>query len=636
MKRWIRPIAFGLFFLVAIIVTLPVALAPGSRVVGGEETDVWTHLWGYWRTEQDVLVNGQFPYHLEYINYPHGGDLYHIDLLNSILYYPLKLLFGPIAGFNLLVWLQTALAGFAAYLLARRFTKREGPAFLAGLAFAFCPFALAFPLASGVTERLNLGWVVLFFYFFLKTVDEGRAKNFILTGLMLLLAALGCWRYGMFSYLIAFFFSVYLLAIPAVARLRKKHVEPLAKTYRDLLVKRLIPLAVVCAVAIAPVALAARTSVQGDEALIERGTSIFWDGKTSLKEVKLFTVTDLVSPGESGRVVTDHYDVLYQTIYLGFLLPLLALFSIRSGKRHAVFFLLAALLFAVLTLGPDFDSPSGEHLGPQGHLVPGAAPPPPPDNPQMGNPFDRPPGPAHPGPERPGPHPPPLPERDYPSPIYLLLVRIVPFLNSLTVPWELSILAVLFFAVAAAIGLDRIASRWEKNANAIIVIASALVMVEYLLVGPALLPVPSAKVEVPEFHKKMASMREHFAVFDYPMHRPGTGLNPEEYFYFQTVHEKPIAYSVNAGWIDEDPFWSATDRYQRGTDEALDVSSYQAQEAAAFLVANNFRYFIVHKRLIDESHAAPFAELFETMFGLPQFDDASTTVYRIDVEQPAP
>ena len=58
-------------------------------VVGGQHTDIWSHLWGYWRTERDVLSKGIIPYEEPFLNYPYGGRLYHVDLLNSFYMLPL-------------------------------------------------------------------------------------------------------------------------------------------------------------------------------------------------------------------------------------------------------------------------------------------------------------------------------------------------------------------------------------------------------------------------------------------------------------------------------------------------------------------------------------------------------------------
>ena len=96
-----------------------------GMVVGGQHTDIWSHLWGYWRTERDVLSKGIIPYEEPFLNYPYGGRLYHVDLLNSFYMLPLTGLFGRIAGYNILVLLHIITAGVATFALLYHYTKNN-------------------------------------------------------------------------------------------------------------------------------------------------------------------------------------------------------------------------------------------------------------------------------------------------------------------------------------------------------------------------------------------------------------------------------------------------------------------------------------------------------------------------------
>ena len=44
-------IAAALYLALALAVTWPLLLVAGSHVAGGAQSDVWAHLWGFWRTE---------------------------------------------------------------------------------------------------------------------------------------------------------------------------------------------------------------------------------------------------------------------------------------------------------------------------------------------------------------------------------------------------------------------------------------------------------------------------------------------------------------------------------------------------------------------------------------------------------
>ena len=179
----------------------PVPQNLDGMVVGGQHTDIWSHLWGYWRTERDVLNKGIIPYEEPFLNYPYGGRLYHVDLLNSFYMLPLTGFFGRIAGYNILVLLHIIMAGVAIFALLYHYTKT----WLSILCSPFCIFRFLpqFPLSSGSQKDCILksfppicGHCSVFtnqnagFY---NCIFDDRCPSFGL-------ATTGCWHYGLFVF----------------------------------------------------------------------------------------------------------------------------------------------------------------------------------------------------------------------------------------------------------------------------------------------------------------------------------------------------------------------------------------------------------------------------------------------------
>lgn len=572
-----------LFYLgLSLLVTFPLLFHFLDHVTGAEQSDLWAHIWGFWRTERSLITMHQLPYQVHFLNYPVGGVLYHVDLLNSMFMIPLKMIFGMVVGYNLLVLIQLVLGGFCMHLVARQFTKRTIPALLAGMSYAFCSFVITFPLASGVSERLNIAWIPLFFFFLLKILKKPRIRYFILAGITYGFAALGCWKYGLFVYFLTFLFALFLIfRLPIKKLIDRKGNPGLISSYLRLLFTRLLPLALVCGLVVVPILLPATSSVQASSGLLHRESNLFWNGKSFLNEMNMFDLRDLFLPQSSSLRVTYHWDLLYQGAYIGFLLMLLSLFSIPSRKTYSLFFVPAALLFLILTLGPTITlSPSSLR---------------------------------------------------YDSLVYQFMARTVPFFTSLHAPWEYILLCAFCLSAAAAIGLDFIITQLPGKLQ-IPFAAAVLVLVgiEQFWVNPVPVPVPIAPVKVPEFYYTLAQDKDDYAVFEFPDYRDRTNLVYEMYFYYQTIHQKLIPYGINRGWTDEDPFWRSLRHYQRGiSGTVLDVDPSLARASIKYLREHNYRYFIVHKYLLVKEKQAVFRSLFDELFGEPYYESEDLVVYQI-------
>jgi len=603
----IRPTAFItlLYLLVALCVTAPLATHLTDRVVGDERSNVWGSLWGFWRIEKSILMR------YDYSNRPYGGSIFRADYLNTFLRLPLKTLFGPIAGYNLLVLFQLVGGALAMYLLAMRLTVRKAPAFLAGLIYAFSPYMLAVPLSSGASDRLNIAWIPLFFIYCLKITESGKIQNYLIAGGVLLLACLGCREYGQFVYLGVICFSVFYIGRVAGQGVRQKvpMKDLFGGPHFKFLLFKLIPLIVACGLACLAVQAFARYSpdsaykwTRGN--LIRHSMQTIPHGESTFDAMITFHLNDFFLPKDAGLFINRNVDLYYLTVYIGYSLLALALLSVFSKKNYVRFFLPSALFFAILVFGPWIQPFHGSFY--------------------------------------------------YSSPLYSI-VRGLLFFNRNIPSWDFMFVVYFQLAIAAALGLDwlleKSAGRWRTVVAAAFLTA---VSAEMYLLSPAPLPVPLTKIHIPAYFNKISQEHKSSAIFDFPPFRSDSVLMPKEYLYYQTIHGKITPYTLgapnirakfvnnrdttNAAKISElapayfylRSIWYNLARYQIGVDLRLNVNADQVKENIdSFLTPHGFRYFIVHKALIRPDKMVVFRPLFQEAFGEPIEDDADLIVYEV-------
>ena len=580
-----RVVALFLYLSNAVGITLPVIFSPSDHVIGDAEADVWKHLWGHDWIERSIVGQGVLPMEALSINYPKGGTLFPVDFLNGLLMIPLRHCCGHILAFNLLTWLHLVLGALSMFFLARRFVNSYVPALLAGLIYGFCPLVLTYGLASGVANRLNLVWLPLFFIFFLKVLEKGRFRDILFSGLVFFLTALGCWTYALLLYLFIFFFCVFVLLRPVMKRRaeRERAAVPPGRVYFDLLVKKMLPVAVICALAATPIYIMASKTSTGENALVKRySPGVFWGGEDLLSGRRV-PFRHAVMPLRSNLLVGDTKDRIYKSNYVGYSILFLAFFSLFFRRRFARFFFPAGLFFLLLSQGP-YLSFTHEHGG-------------------------------------------------VPSPLYFALVSVVPFMHALNAIWQISLLTSLCLAIAAGGGLEVLLSRLSGKRHHLLAWGSCVVvLLELLFVSPVLMPVPSSSIRIPSFYYTLVEDEEPYAVFDYPQVRSSDAdLDHSEYFYYQILHHKAIPYGIERpqSWLNSDPFWSQLKHFQQGLDLELNVTPEMEEDARSFLVRSGFRYLIVHKRFIEPYKLPAHLSLFEEMFGPPDKEDEDVIVFEI-------
>ncbi|KKR44478.1 MAG: hypothetical protein UX02_C0002G0371 [Candidatus Moranbacteria bacterium GW2011_GWC1_45_18] len=124
------------------------------------------------------------------------------------LYAFFQLIFGRIAGYNLLFFASFVLSGFGMYLLAYYFTKSKPASLIAGIIFAFLPFHVHNSLSTNV-GTMHQEWLPFFALYLFRFFDNLKAKNFLLAGLFLGLIAFTEHQLFAFTLIFVSFFVVF-------------------------------------------------------------------------------------------------------------------------------------------------------------------------------------------------------------------------------------------------------------------------------------------------------------------------------------------------------------------------------------------------------------------------------------------
>ncbi len=137
-------------------------------------------------------------------------------------------MFGETAAYNLLILTSFILAGIFMYYLARHLTGSKPASFLAGIAYAFCPYHL---MHAQVHVNLSIiQWMPLFLLCLYLLIEKRTWPRATMTGLTFSLVMLSDFHYGLFTTMLAtIILAVELFSAWRGQRLRKPAASTLAK-----------------------------------------------------------------------------------------------------------------------------------------------------------------------------------------------------------------------------------------------------------------------------------------------------------------------------------------------------------------------------------------------------------------------
>jgi len=573
----------GFYLLVAILMTWPVAARLNSHIAG-YPADNYLYVWTPWVLRQEVLSDLD-PLHTTFIYHPDGVSLA-LHALIATKTAPgllLQTFLTPVATFNLLLLTSMALCGYTTWLLVQQVTGEAGAALVGGLVFACSPFYLAHATA-GHLDYISAEGIPLFALFFVRAFEKYRWQDALYAGLALGYVALSNWAYLLYLLIFCAAFLIYHLAVERRAHLRR----PVLRQY-----------AIVAAVGgllSAPVAIPAFLASRSGAYDITR-----YVGGAALY------VSDLLgfltpSPDHClvGALVQPIFDRFTGgrfegTVFLGFAALALAGWGLqRAGPRQGRFWLLVALLFAIISMGPGLHV-LGHYRFPwlswmrMGTVAQSLGVPMKPEWVQM---FDQ------------------APMLPLPGAVLQLL----PLFKWTRAPSRFIVLTMLALAVLAGFGVARLRQalrerRWLRLPAPTVVttLLAAAVLLEFCI-----LPFPTTPAQVPAFYQRLAAEPGDFAILDLPI-QPYQ-LQPQ---YRQTVHGKRLVYG-HISRVPEERF------------AYLESVASEIYRPSGYFEEVDIRYLILHTDQLASFEAQQAADLqaaLEAHFQLVEADEG-LRIYR--------
>ena len=549
--------------LLAVIVTWPVSISPTTLLVGHPGNDSWNHVWGYWWVGEE-LAAGRWPIRTDLLSFPNGGTLYFIDTVQAVASWPIQLLGGPVLAFNMVIIAELALAGFAAWLLARRLT---GDALASGAAlviYGAAPHLLG-QAYNGISETVCAGWFPLTLLCVLRLLERASLGRAAALALCATACVLTSWYFGLFAALGS------LLLIGWQAAWRSWSIQ-WGRTLVGIVGAGLGTLALIL-----PVFGSFSASLNAEDALVKRDPAFV---EASLLN---HNITDLLAFIRLSRTPSPDLKTLYGeeliiVIYLGWVGLLIAGYALWATRRRREFgaWLLLGGVFFLFSLGPYLNI-GGEYVELFGRKIP-------------------------------------LP--------FLPLYKALPIFDRISHPFRFVMGVQLAIAMLAAHGLRHLLRRRPQPVRVALTLGiTTLALIEIATTTPARLPVPTSDATIPSFYADLAADPVEGAVLDLPMTVPN--LERAVYVWYQSAHGRPVPWGLNEPMpriLLRNRLTVTLIRLEATRAHRLPARLPELDMVigARNLARQGYRYIVVHESLYPAFKAAQVEALLTGAIGEPQ------------------
>lgn len=214
--------ALAAYGALAVGLSWPLPRYLGTHLTGSPSGDTGVYVWNLWVFRHELVEHHRLPLTTSKMFALTGdADLsqHNYTVLSNLLGVPLLDLFDLVTTFNLIYLVQTATAGYALFLLARRVTGRSFEAWVSGAVFAAAPALQARSLAHH-----SLLWVAplpLFVVAWQTSIERRQLRWAVAAGVCAALAAFGDPYYGVYTALMAG-----VLLVPHLVRVKTAEREP--------------------------------------------------------------------------------------------------------------------------------------------------------------------------------------------------------------------------------------------------------------------------------------------------------------------------------------------------------------------------------------------------------------------------
>src|SRR6266567_1196205 len=181
-QRWYWQDALYLLVLAGLVIAMAYRYTPD--LTGEVAGEWWDPLLNMWTLSWDTTTILHNPAHLwqAQLLYPNNLSLsFSENLLGEAIFFaPFYLLtHNPVFAYNMTFYLTFLLCGINMYFVARYYTGKPFPAFVAALIYAFAPYRLA---QIDHIHVLSGEWMPLAFLYFDLSLRKGRWRYWILFG----------------------------------------------------------------------------------------------------------------------------------------------------------------------------------------------------------------------------------------------------------------------------------------------------------------------------------------------------------------------------------------------------------------------------------------------------------------------
>lgn len=491
--------ALLLYLLLTLVLTWPMA-AQATTAIPGDSFDGWQNAWNLWWMRAAVVERAQWPFFTDLLYYPTGVSLlFHtLNPLNGLVSMPVQMTFGVLAAYNFVVALSFTLSGYGAFLLAAwvlrpRARRREVPgnvrfwaALLAGAIFAFAPVHMAQLL--GHMQVFAYQWIPFAALYMLRALDRSERggawpREALLAGLFVTLAALCDWYFALYLML----FGLIALAWQIVRTLyRARSVRAIGQP-----IAAMVVVGATAALLLAPLIVPmAREALRADY-MVRPVRDLYLYSVSAVDFVIPSRMHPLLQGAGAALPGSQVAPISERTVAVGWVTLALAIAALLTARRRALPWLLAALAFGLLALGPrpTLGNITLEQI-PDSPVLTGWAP-------------------------------------------YSVANTLVPFMRISRSVSRFAIMVQLCLSVAAATGFAGLLARRPRWTSAAGVVALVLLLAEFWTAPYAMSP-----PDTPGFYRELARTAPdpaRPALLNLPMNydRPG-------YLWYQTVHGRPL------------------------------------------------------------------------------------------------
>ena len=556
----------------------------GKRVVGAENTETWTFLWGHFWMAQSVTQEGRLPLHTNLLAFPQGGTLWLKDPLWALALMPVQLAAGLPLASTLAQMFQLTLGGVAVYLLARLLGAGRWVSLVGSLTFCACPHLLG-EAYNGNAEALNGGLCALWLWAMLRAARHAtlrRPWSALWAGLALATLLISNQYYGLAMFMVS---GPVLLV--GILHWRKERVW-----WHQ-------ALAVAAGVGIGVVICAYPLWLLHDSTRAWDSLTVLNEGPTLLEPPYVSDLKHVVAPLAELTRLERRPPPFQDLVYPGLGLLALALLAPLVARRARGFRWLwtaLGLLFLVFSLGPV--------LAIDGEMI-----------------------------ERGGEH------------VFLPwhYLEELPLFGQMSLAHRMAVPAGLFFSLAAIMTLDSVSRRLSRvrrlgwSAPLLMGLVGAGLLAEVLLYPPYQIPLATVYAAPAAHATLLSKIPGQGCVLNLPLL---LGHNQfRRYYLWQATHGKPMAASMRHGesppLVEGDPWLEGMAKFLK---EESDYLPSADPAVRARLAQRGVEHVVLHTRFwthqLDDRNLETWIRIMTKTFGEGLKLPDATIVYALKPDGP--